>query len=355
MMYAGIIVAVILCCCLYAGVLSKLYALHGLPDEIHSITAPDTVRLALFRYTPKGDRPHGKPVLLCHGLGANMHNFDVTEHYSLARYMANAGYDVWMLNLRGADVRGVIEYKDWNFDFDDFVRKDIPAAVGHVLERTRANKLSWIGHSMGGMLLYAYLLTGGDRFVEAGATLGSPVQFVHAEKDLAGILKLKGLLKYMSRVHAHVFARLLTPLTGVIDTSFMKSQMNVHNVDPAIIRMAQYNAVTPVSSRLLAQFAGWVEGHTLALSDGFQITENLGRIATPLLVIAGRADRLSRVENTVYAYEHIASPDKAYVELSVKNGFSADYGHIDMVFGRHAPEEVYPIVRTWFDDHLSAP
>lgn len=352
MIYFSIIVTGILCVYVYMRVLSKLYTLHDRPDQIHFITTPDNIQLALFRYLPKGDNPHARPVLFCHGLGANMHNFDLTERYSLARYMADSGYDSWILNLRGADVPGIIKYRDWNFNFDDFVKKDIPSAVGHILGKTRADKLFWIGHSMGGMLLYAYLLTGGDSALEAGAAIGSPVRFVNPKEDLPGIIKLRGLLNHIKRVHADVIIRFLTPLTGVLNTSFMKSQMNVHNVDPQIIRLGQNNAITPVSSKLLAQFADWIEKHDLTLSDGFRITENLGRIVTPLLVIAGKKDRLSPVAGTVYAYEHIGSTDKTYVELSEENGFSADYGHIDMVLGKHAPDEVYPLIREWFDSRL---
>jgi pimeloyl-ACP methyl ester carboxylesterase len=354
MVYLGIIITVILCVFIYAGILSKIYTLHDMPDQIHFITTADNVRIALFRYTPKGGTRHPGPILFCHGLGANMHNFDVTESYSLARYMADSGHDTWILNLRGADVKGVIEYHDWDFNFDDFVKKDIPSAVSYVLNETHAQKLSWIGHSMGGMLLYAYLLSGGDTFVVAGVTLGSPVSFVSSEKNLSGLLKLRALLKLMKKVHANLFARFLTPLTGIINTAFIKSQMNVQNVDPRIIRIAQYNAVTPVSAKLLSQFADWAGKHGIALADGFKITENLNRIVTPLLVISGKGDRLSPVDDTVYAYNQVRSARKTYIELSVENGFSADYGHIDMVFGKHAPAEVYPLIKEWLGSTLSA-
>ncbi len=340
--------AVVLAGIVYTRIIARMYALNDRPDQIHFIETRDKVRIALFRYTPRGADPHATPVLFCHGLGANMRNFDLMEGYSLARYMADNGYDSWILNLRGANVKGIIEYQNWDFGFDDFVKSDIPAAVEHVLDRTKKQALCWIGHSMGGMLLYAYLLTGGDRFVSAGVTMGSPVRF-SASKDLSRLVKLRPLLRLTTRVHADLFARSLAPLTGVLNTSFVKTQMNVRNVDTRIIRVAQYNAVTPISTKLLSQFGGWLGKHSIALSDGFDITENLDKITTPVLVIAGRGDGLVPSDATSPVYDKVRSPDKAFVELSVVNGFSADYGHIDMVFGKNAPTEVYPLVRKWLD------
>ena len=354
MLSIGIISVVVLAGVVYARIVSRMYALRDRPDQIHFIDTRDDVKIALFRYTPRGRDPHSRPVLFCHGLGANMHNFDLTEGYSLARYMAAGGYDSWILNLRGADVKGIIEYDDWDFDFDDFVKKDVPAAVDYVLNTTKEQDLCWIGHSMGGMLLYSYLLTGGDRFIKAGVTMGSPVRFMSSSKDLSRLLKLRPLLRLTSRIHANLFARFFAPLTGVLNTSFIKSQMNILNVDTRVIRIAQYNAVTPISTRLLAQFGEWIGKYGIGLSDGFGITENLGRITTPLLIMSGKADRLSPADATAYAYEKVRSRDKTHRELSEENGFSADYGHIDMVFGKNAPGEVYPLIREWLDSRISA-
>ncbi len=352
MIYFIVLCAVIAAVYIYSRTLSRKYALHDLPDQIHFLSASDNVKIALFRYTPKGKNRHSEPILFCHGLGANMHNFDVTEKYSLARYMANSGYDSWILNLRGADVKGIIEYDNWDFNFDDFVKKDVPDAVHYILNKTQDRGLYWIGHSMGGMLLYSYLLQGGDKFIKAGVTLGSPVRFTSSEKTLSGLLKLRPLLNLTVKIHANVFAKLLIPLTGALNTSFITNQMNVQNIDPHVIKIAQYNAVTPLSSRLLAQFGNWVGKYAISLSDGTKITENLTSIVTPLLIISGKGDKLSTVADTVYTYEKIRSKDKTYIELSAKNGFSADYGHIDLVFGKYAPEEVYPLIKEWLDSRI---
>ncbi len=349
MIYITIILFLIAALFLYSVVLHKKYNLPLKTDEIHFIATPDNTRIALFRYKPKGGLAPKGTVLFCHGLGANMRNFDMTEEYSPARYMANNGYDSWILNLRGANVKGVIEYKNWDFDFDDYLKKDIPSAVKYILDSTSERQIYWIGHSMGGMLLYAYLLAGGDKFIKAGITLGSPVKFSSSNKTLTKLLGLRFFLKFTAKVHFDKFARFLAPFAGLFNTPLMKYQMNVRNVDFELIRKAQYNAITPISTKLLAQFAEWFGKDEVVLSDGFSVTENLNKISAPLLIISGGNDMLSPADDTVYAYEQIQSMDKSYIELAKKNGFSQDYGHIDMIFGKEALKEVYPLIKQWLD------
>jgi hypothetical protein len=41
------------------------------------------------------------------------------------------------------------------------------------------------------------------------------------------------------------------------------------------------------------------------------------------------------------AQNHVAGPVE-WLELGRAHGFAADYGHGDLVLGRHAPDEVFP-------------
>ena len=60
----------------------------------------------------------------------------------------------------------------------------------------------------------------------------------------------------------------------------------------------------------------------------------------------------------------VAEPDVAatcdvfencdYIQLSVADGFSNDYGHVDPVIGKHAPTEIYPLIVDFLDE-ASAP
>ena len=47
--------------------------------------------------------------------------------------------------------------------------------------------------------------------------------------------------------------------------------------------------------------------------------------------------------------EETKTSDKELVIVSRANGFSADYGHLDLGVGDHAIHDVYPQVSAWFD------
>ncbi len=338
----------------YLYILERIYRLRPSPDEIHFVKTGDGVTIALFHYVPKGGKSHKEPVLFCHGLGANMHNFDLDREYSPARYLADNGYDTWIVNLRGADVKGIVEYKEWGFDYDDYLKKDIPSAVSYIQDKTSEPRLFWIGHSMGGMLLYSYLLTGGGDAIKGGIAIGSPMVFKGTEGMIGWIIKSRIFTDTSRKLHYDAIARFLTPLTGKFKTVFERYQLNVGNVDFKLIRKAQYNAVTPLSNRLLTQFVRWLRESEIKLSDGFNVTAGLEGIMTPFLGVSGGGDRISSPDNTAYGYDRIQSPDKTHVVLSKKNGFAADYGHIDMLFGRKAREEVYPLLKQWLDARSTA-
>ena len=122
------------------------------PSDIQTVTTLDGWTLPLRHYAGAG-----RPVLLVHGLGVNHYNFDWRPDVSLAWWLQVRGWDVWVTTLRGDDGTVPPDPKTRSWTFEDHARKDLPAVVDTILARTGAAQLDWVGHSMGGMLLYAAL------------------------------------------------------------------------------------------------------------------------------------------------------------------------------------------------------
>ena len=78
------------------------------PDELYRVPTDDGAAIALGRYHAREARRYAEPVILCHGLGANRFHMDFDEHYSLARYLARAGFETWVLELRGRGLAGAV-------------------------------------------------------------------------------------------------------------------------------------------------------------------------------------------------------------------------------------------------------
>ncbi|XP_077533938.1 gastric triacylglycerol lipase-like [Haemaphysalis longicornis] len=102
-------------------------------------------------------------VFLQHGLfDASVDWVINMPHQSLGYILADAGYDVWLGNVRGNDFSSHVKYSKtssefWDFCFDDMIAFDLPAMIDYVLFKTRRKKLFYVGHSQGTLLLFGLL------------------------------------------------------------------------------------------------------------------------------------------------------------------------------------------------------
>nr|ACR34862.1 unknown [Zea mays] len=85
---------------------------------------------------------------------------------------------------------------EYNWDFDHYLEEDIPAALEYIKQHSRAKdgKLLAIGHSMGGILLYAMLSRSGFEGVSSNlaaiVTLASSVDYTTSNSSLKLLLPL---------------------------------------------------------------------------------------------------------------------------------------------------------------------
>src|SRR5689334_240377 len=128
-----------------------LLTLHFKPDELYRVPTDDGASIALGRYHPRVARRFAEPVILCHGLGANRFNLDFDERYSVARYLANRGFETWVLELRGRGLAGPMV----EATFDDQAEHDVRAAI-RTVRSTGAERVCWLGHSKGGLAAFAH-------------------------------------------------------------------------------------------------------------------------------------------------------------------------------------------------------
>lgn len=329
------------------------------PDEIHFVTTSDGWRIAMHRYLPMGKERWREPVFLCHGLGANRFDLDLDDRFSLARYLRSLGFDCWVIELRGAGLSSKPRLFDkrykFNWTFEDYYRKDVPAAIGHIQKTTGAETVHWIGHSMGGILLYSFLEREEAEWVKSGVAIAAPVDFGGMGPALKRLIRWRPALRQFPFVPVGLWVRLLSPLPRLF-APFLKIGFNPHNVDEDVARRVCANMMEPLVCRdLLLQFGDWLEsGRCRSLDHSFDFTERLGDIRTPIMVLAGSGDLLAPAPTVRLGYERISSEDKAYIEFGHASGQPVDYGHGDLIFGRDAPAVIFPRIGDWIRRHSTA-
>lgn len=144
----------------------EIIASKGYPVEVHKVVTEDGYILNVHRipHGRTGRGRHPRPVVfLQHGLVCSSVDWVINlPHQSLAYILADAGYDVWMGNVRGNMYTSHITLnkknrKFWDFSFDDMIALDLPAMIDYVLEATDRRSLFYVGHSQGTQILFGLL------------------------------------------------------------------------------------------------------------------------------------------------------------------------------------------------------
>lgn len=316
------------------------------PDEIYRVPTDDGAAIALGRYHPRGERRFAEPVILCHGLGANRFNLDFDERYSLARYLARRGFETWVLELRGRGLAGpTVETT-----FDEQAQFDISAAIKTVLS-TGCSQVTWVGHSKGGLLLYAHLSRRPSAPVRAMVTIGSPGTFAVQPGLPRFIRAISPILDrpILPTRHLARLARFGAP-PGVVARYLMLEA----NMEQDVIRRGLANIPSNIAGGVARQFARWIRTGAFDGNDGFDYRAGLAQVRIPALLIAGSRDLLAPPRAVEAGGNALGGPVTSFI-AGKAHGFASDYGHCDLVVGRHAPDELFPQIEAFLVSHSSAP
>jgi pimeloyl-ACP methyl ester carboxylesterase len=306
----------------------------------------DGVSLSVGRLLPAPDAPGGgAPVVCVHGVACNGRTFDFAPGRSLGRHLAALGFDVYLVDLRGAGGSGRPRGR---YGFYDYVRHDAEAVIAAVRASTRARRVLWVGHSMGGLIGYERLASSAEADdIAALAALGSPLNLTRARSDLRFLARLSFILRLITPVvHLGVVTRFISPwagrLRGYPETLFL----NPRQTPGAVVRHFCLEVIQDVPRRVLDELvARLLHDRSLDGRSMNTLREGLSRSAVPTLTVAGGADRIAppgACDVSALRRGH----DHTHVELSRAQGAPFNFGHLDLVVGDAAPEHVYaPVAR----------
>ena len=299
----------------------------------------DGWRIALHRFRATAS-PRRHPVICCHGLGANHIAFDVAPEVSLARHLAERGYEVVLVDLRG---HGASERGRFGWAFDHYVLHDLPA----VLNAT--GPAHWIGHSMGGILALAHLARGGADLVSV-VTVGSAIDYSGSGSGFQRLAPFSRAMDWLPAVPVRGVARLSARLVGRMRNPFERFNVWTSNCDPRHFRKICERGFHPVSPPVMQQLATAMRHGGLRALDGTPYIDRLAGVETPVLALAGSRDAQcppAAVARTVAALGSGA----VLKELGAEHGHGDHYGHFDLLMGSRAKREVFPQIDVWLDNH----
>ncbi len=347
-----VIVLMLLC----GGCSRWLYPVDERAADVEVVPIGEGWNIALHHFPPTpGATARHTPVLLCHGITGNRLNWDLSERLSLPRFLAARGFDVFLLELRGSGAAGrpgLLGGPAYDYTLDDYARTDVPAAIARVRARTGATQVQWVGHSMGGIVMYLYLELSGGGAVRSLVAVGSPPYVLVQSRTLADAIELYPVLDFFfDALPVGAVSELGAPFAWPSRLPAQHIVWNDANLDPAASRSLAANGTHAISTRVVAQMADATDGHLRSADGQIDYTEGLASITTPILFVAGALDHLAPPAALYEGYRRVASTDKRIEVLSRANGYRADYGHVDLALGEASPDEVYPLVAAWLVAH----
>jgi pimeloyl-ACP methyl ester carboxylesterase len=326
----------------------------------------DGWRLGMRRIAPASPDPAKLPVVLCHGLGLNGTFWTITDNH-LPAQLAARGYEVYIVDLRGsgdstrvgtigalnAKLRETpfLELGEGLWTVDEMAFYDVPAVLDYVQRQSGHQAVNWVGHSLGGMLVFPFLeLAPEPNRIANFVGMGSTITLAEApQKDMLRAnqgLRLLGRFVSTGRL-GRPLMHFRFPGLDRIDQFYYTSE----NVDQQTTsRFYGYTLEDPGRSAL-RQLAPYLKhGHFVSADRRVDYAALLPRVTTPTLLVAGESDCMSDIPSTELTLAALSSHDKSLMRFGKRDGHVADYGHCDLVWSRYAPREIFPPVIDWLDE-----
>ncbi|MDR7275777.1 alpha/beta fold hydrolase [Catenuloplanes atrovinosus] len=302
-------------------------------------------------------RGDGAPVLLVHGAGVRSAIF-----HRLGRALAGAGRDVWLLDWRGS-----IDLPARSWTLDEVALFDHPAAVRTVLAETGADRLSAVVHCQGSvtfmMALCAGLLPRVDTVVSNAVSLHPVVPAWSRVKLRAGTPVVSRLLTHLDPSWGLVPPRALTPrvLTALVRAFHHECDNLVCKLvsftygsgRPALWRHENLTPEThdsfiphefgPVPMTFFRQMAACVRaGRLVSELPGLPRDHTARGPATDarIVLLAGAHNLcfLPESQRRTFSWLERHAPGRHALHVL------PDYGHLDVLLGRHADRDVFPLI-----------
>lgn len=252
----------------------------------------------------------GYPIVIAHGTISNG-----AAVKDLAQYLAELGFDCWILEW-GGHGKSHAAFRRQNFEYPAF--NDLPTAVQKVLDMTQQAKVLWVSHSGGGHLPLMYLARNPEK------------QNLFAGLVTIGAQATDGAMEIRYKLRAAALWA-VTTLLG--------------QTPKALVSMGSEGEPTC----LLAQWSVWnLRGQWLG-KDGFDYLGGLDSIGVPALIMAGGNDIIAPVSGCEKVFKALGSKDKSWTVCSKAEGFSKDFTHGQLIRGKAARAQVFPIVGDWIN------
>ncbi|XP_031617336.1 lipase 1-like [Contarinia nasturtii] len=351
----------------------QLVEYYGYEAETHKVTTEDGYILTIFRCNSKNLTSNAKKsVILNHGLLLSSDDFCIdTPKHALAYILADANYDVWLVNGRGNVYSRNHISKDpnelfsafWDFSWYEIGVYDLPAVIDYILQNTNNSKTYYVGYSQGTTSALV-LLSKRPEYNEKiyAASLMAPAAYQSNDGEIYQIAAsiASKIAPILNAIRSNEFlprSYLLTELINTVCGIDLKLCNIIIDIicGPSINQ--RNNTMLPVflcklpSGVSLKQFIHYGQeihyGFFGKYMDNFKIPDDfpLSQITIPMSIHYSVVDQLA------------AAPDVEKLITKLKNSklfiqrINKAFNHVDFVWSMNAASLIYSKILTFFENY----
>jgi polyhydroxyalkanoate synthase subunit PhaC len=325
------------------------------PDATIAASPRDLVwthrKASLYRYRST-NRRHAVPVLLVFALINRPHIFDLRSGNSFVEHLLEEGFDVFLLDW------GVPGDEDFDMGLDSYVCDELPWGIREALRASGQEEISLVGWCIGGTLAAMHAALEPEGPVRNLVLLTTPI-------DTTGSLYAKWVGRESFDVDRVADTMPSIPGVGVdIANKLMKPVTNYwttyrrlwDQVRAGTARREPYQAMArwvadnpPFPSRAYREWITTMYKENRLVRGTLRLRGrrvDLRRIDHNLLVVTAGADHIAPPQGTAPVLDLVSSADVTHID---RPG-----GHIGLMAGSKARQEIWPEIVDWLEERSSA-
>ncbi|XP_053243379.1 lipase member M-like [Podarcis raffonei] len=339
------------------------------PSEVHDkILTADGYYLTMNRIPYGRGGKHGSrpAVLVIPGLIMESSTWvSNIPNNSLGFILADAGYDVWLGNVRGTSWSrkhqnlSVLQQEFWNFSFHEMSLYDLPAMIDYILQENGQKQIYYIGHSQGatlGFIAFSMMPEVAEKiklfFVFAPAytfqnSKGPVIQILFFPDFLIKVifgtkefrLLSRSLRAFVAKICSYQLIQNLCAQSLYLIGGFNKNSLNVSRVDVYQAHFPDFTSVKNIVHWGQAAKTGELKYFDYGCKNKEKYHQKtppfykIEAMTVPTAMWIGGQDWLSRPKDNAKLIPRISN--------LIHYKCFPDWSHFNFLFGLDAPQRLY--------------
>jgi polyhydroxyalkanoate synthase len=307
-------------------------------------------KVTLYRYR-SSQREHAVPVLLVFALINRPTIFDLRQGNSFVAYLLDEGFDVFLLDW------GEPDEEDADMGLEAYVCDELPWGIRETLRAAEAEEVSLLGWCIGGTLCAMHCALARDTAVRNLVLLTTPIDTTESRygrwvaRDSFDVDLVADAYPAIPGRMIDFANKLLKPKTNFWDTyaNLWEATREGKARRDAYQPMAKWVADNPpFPSRAYREWITWMYKENRLVRGRMRVRGrrvDLGAIDQNLLVVTAGADHIAPPPGTAPIFDLVSSEDVTH--------FDRPGGHIGLMAGSRAREEIWPDLAGWLAERSS--